>query len=123
MTIYIEFDEDKKILTIRTPANNQVVLSDEGKSILVQDQNNNKVELNAEGIVFDSPKDIKISAKGTITLDAVGAISITSKADVKSSGLNVNCDAQVGFTAKGTATAELSASGQTVVKGAMVMIN
>lgn len=119
----IEFDDDKKIITIQTPANNKVVLSDEGKSILLQDQNNNKVELSANGIVLDSPKDIKIAAKGGITLDAVNAISLTSKADVKSSGLNVNCDAQVGFTAKGAATAELSASGQTTVKGAMVMIN
>ena len=119
----IEFDDDKKIITIQTPANNKVVLSDDGKSILLQDQNNNKVELNPGGIVLDSPKDIKISAKGTISLDAVGAISISSKADVKSTGLNVSCEAQAGFTAKGTATAELSASGQTVVKGAMVMIN
>jgi hypothetical protein len=38
-------------------------------------------------------------------------------------GLNVSSDAQVGFSAKGTASAELSAAGQTVVKGAMVMIN
>jgi hypothetical protein len=29
----------------------------------------------------------------------------------------------MGFTAKGATTAELSASGQTTVKGAMVMIN
>lgn len=119
----IEFDDDKKIITIQTPANNKVVLSDDGKSILMQDQNNNKVELSASGIVLDSPKDIKMTAKGGITIDAVNAISITSKADVKSSGLNVNCDAQIGFAAKGAATAELSASGQTTVKGAMVMIN
>jgi hypothetical protein len=37
--------------------------------------------------------------------------------------LNVQATAQVGLTAKGTASAELSASGQTTVKGAMVMIN
>jgi len=49
------------------------------------------------------------------------------KAQIKgwgqSAGLNVNCEAQVGFAAKGNASAELSAAGQTVVKGAMVMIN
>ena len=50
-------------------------------------------------------------------------MSISSKADVKAQGLNVECQAQVGFAAKGTATAELSASGQTTVRGAMVMIN
>lgn len=119
----IEFDDDKKIITVTTPGNNKVVLSDDGKSILLQDQNSNKAELGAAGITLDSPKDIKISAKGSITIDAIGAISISSKADVNSSGLNVSCDAQVGFTAKGAASAELSASGQTVVKGAMVMIN
>jgi Rhs element Vgr protein len=119
----IEFDDDKKVITITTPGTNKIVLSDDGKSILVQDQNSNKVELGTGGITLDSPKDIKISAKGAITIDAVGAISIASKADVKTTGLNVNSEAQVGFVAKGAATAELSASGQTTVKGAMVMIN
>lgn len=119
----IEFDDDKKIITLLTPGNNTVVLSDDGKSILLQDQNNNKVELSASGIVLDSPKDITISAKGKITLDAVGEIGITSKADVKIAGLNINNTANVGFVAKGNASAELSASGQTIVKGAMVMIN
>ena len=119
----IEFDEDKKVITITTPGNNKIVISDDGKSILLQDQNNNKVELNPSGITLDSPKDIKLTAKGGITLDAVNAISFTSKADVKSAGLNISNEAQVGFTAKGNASAELSAAGQTVVKGAMVMIN
>lgn len=119
----IEFDDDKKVITITTPGNNKIVLSDDAKSILVQDQNSNKIELGTGGITIDSPKDIKITAKGGITLDAVNAISITSKADVKTAGLNVNNEAQVGFVAKGTATAELSASGQTTVKGAIVMIN
>ena len=50
-------------------------------------------------------------------------MTITSKADVKIDGLNVNCEAKVGLVAKGAASAELSASGQTTVKGAMVMIN
>jgi Rhs element Vgr protein len=119
----IEFDDDKKVITITTPANNKIVLSDDDKSILVQDQNSNKVLLGTGGITLDSPKDIKISAKGGITIDAVGAIAISSKADVKTTGLNVNSEAQVGFVAKGAASAELSASGQTTVKGAMVMIN
>jgi uncharacterized protein involved in type VI secretion and phage assembly len=121
--VKIEIDDKDKVLTITTPGNNKIVLSDKDKSILLQDQNSNKVELGTGGITLDSPKDIKITAKGGITLDAVNAVSITSKADVKGSGLNVSFEAQVGFTGKGSATAELSASGQTTVKGAMVMIN
>jgi Rhs element Vgr protein len=119
----VEFEEKDKTITIITPGNNKVVISDKDKSILLLDQNNNKVELKPEGIVIDSAKDITISAKGKITIDAMQSIGITAKQDVKISGLNVSNEAQVGFTAKGNATAELSASGQTTVKGAMVMIN
>lgn len=119
----VEFDDDKKVITIATPAANTIVLSDDSKSILMKDENGNEVELGPSGIRIESPKDIQVTAKGTITIDAVGQIGITSKADVTTKGLNVNNEAQVGFTAKGNATAELSASGQTTVKGAMVMIN
>lgn len=119
----IELNEEDKVITVTTPGNNKIVLSDKDKSILLQDQNQNKVELNSSGITLDSPKNIQINAKGTISLDAVGAVSVSSKADVKCAGLNVNCEAQVGFLGKGNASSELSAAGQTVVKGAMVMIN
>lgn len=119
----MEFDDDKKIITLITPANNKIVISDDGKSILLQDQTSNKVELNTSGITLDSPKDISITAKGKITLTATGNIEATSQADVKGSGLNVSLEAKVGMTAKGSATAEVSASGTTTIKGAMVMIN
>lgn len=119
----VEFDDDKKVITIITPGNNQLIISDEDKSILLEDQNGNKLELSESGILLDSPKDISISAKGKISIEAVGEIGITSKADVSVEGLNVNHSASVGFVAKGNASAELSASGQTTVKGAMVMIN
>lgn len=119
----LEFDDEKKIITVITPAKNEIVVSDDGKSILLKDQTGNKIELNPDGILLDSPKDIKINAKGKIAIDAVGEISVSSKADVKVTGLNINNTAQVGFVGKGSATAELSASGQTTVKGAMVMIN
>ena len=119
----LTFDEEKKVVTLETPGKNKIVISDDGKSILLQDQTNNKVELSESGILLDSPKDIKITAKGKITLDAVGNVEITAKADIKSSGLNINETAQVGFVAKGAASAELSASGTTTIKGAMVMVN
>jgi Rhs element Vgr protein len=119
----IEFNEKDKVITIVTPQQNRAVLSDKQQSILLQDQNGNKVELNPQGITIDTPRDLKISAKGTITVEAVGAISVSSTANAQIHGLNVACEADVGFSAKGSATAELSAAGQTTVRGAMVMIN
>jgi len=121
--ISIAFDDDKKILTVETPGKNQVVLSDEGKSILLKDQNGNQVKLSESGILLDSPKDITIKAAGKIVLQGTGNVELDSKADLKGKGMNVNLEAQVGMVAKGAASAEFSASGQTTVKGAMVMIN
>ncbi|MPY23415.1 type VI secretion system tip protein VgrG [Shewanella psychropiezotolerans] len=119
----IEFNEEDKVITIITPGENKVVISDKDKSIVLEDQNSNKLELNSSGITLDSPKDINITAKGKMTLSAVGEMSLSSNADLKLAGLNINQTAQVGFVAKGSASAELSASGQTTIKGAMVMIN
>ncbi|WP_085315872.1 type VI secretion system tip protein VgrG [Derxia lacustris] len=119
----LEFDDDKKVVTVVTPAGNTVVVSDDGKSILLQDQTGNKVELGTSGILLDSPKDITLTATGNIKLSATGKVEIAATQDLKASGLNVTAEAQVALTVKGTATAELSASGQTTVKGALVMIN
>lgn len=98
-------------------------MSDEGKSITVADQNKNKVVLDNGGIELSSAKDIKLTAKGNISLSATGKVNIDAKSDVAVNGTNVNVKAKVGAKVKGNATAELSASGQTTVKGAMVMIN
>ncbi|EJL89764.1 Rhs element Vgr protein [Herbaspirillum sp. CF444] len=117
------FDDEKKVITIITPEKNSIVLSDDAKSICLTDQNSNKIEMNPDGILLDSPKDIVINAKGKISISAVANIESSAKADIKSEALNINNTAKVGFVAKGSATAELSASGQTTVKGAMVMIN
>jgi hypothetical protein len=60
---------------------------------------------------------------GNINIDATAKINITSKQDLALSGLNISASADAGFTAKGSATAELSAAGQTTIAGAIVMIN
>ncbi len=119
----LEFNDEDKVVTVSTPGKNTVVLSDKDKSIVLTDQNGNKVSLGPAGIMLESPKDIKIDAKGALTISSVGALTLSAKADVKVEGLNVSCEAQVGLTAKGSATAELSAAGQTTIKGALVMIN
>lgn len=119
----ITFDDEKKITKIETPGGNSITLSDDAKSIEIVDQNSNSLKMTSSGINLQSNKDITIKATGNITLDATGKLNLTAKQDVAVSGMNVNNTAQVGFTAKGNATAEVSASGQTTVKGGIVMIN
>jgi len=119
----ITMDDEKKVIKIETPGGNMVTISDEDKSIELKDQNSNSVKMSSSGIDLTSAKDINIKATGGITLDATTKVSITAKQDVALTGLNVTATANVGFTAKGNATAEISASGQTTVKGGIVMIN
>lgn len=119
----IEFNEEKKIITVSTPGKNTVELSDDGKHIKLTDPNKNEMTMDKDGITLSSAKDITLKAKGNIKLDATLKLSATAKQDASLEGLNVKVQAKVGATVKGNATAELSASGQTTVKGAMVMIN
>lgn len=119
----IEFDEEKKIITLHTPGKNKIEINDDGKFIKLSDQNKNEIVMDSSGILLSSAKDIKMQAKGNISLDATANAEVKAKSDVAIDGMNVKATAKIGFSAKGNATAELSASGQTTVKGAMVMIN
>ena len=117
------FDDEKKVITMKTPNGNSIEISDDGKCISLKDQQSNEIKMDNGGISLTSNKDIKLTAKGAITMNANSKISCSSKADVSIDGTNVKVQAKIGVSAKGNATAELSASGQTTVKGAMVMIN
>jgi hypothetical protein len=121
--LVLEMDEDRKSVTLKTPGGNEISICDESKAVHLTDQNGNKISMDASGIRIDSCKDVIINAKSNINLAAVSNIEMRSKADTRIHGMNVIGTADVGMTLKGNATAEISAAGQTVVKGAMVMIN
>ncbi len=119
----IEFDEEKKTITLCTPAGNRLEISDDKQSVTLSDQNGNEIRLDKSGIALTSAKEIKLTAKGDIAMDAAMKLNGTAQQDIRLEGLNVGIQAKMGATVKGNASAELSASGQTTVKGAMVMIN
>ena len=119
----VEFNEEKKSITVTTPGKRKFVLDDDGKKITVEDPSGNKLEMSDSGIKVESKKDITFDTKGKFNVSAVGGIALCSKGDLKGEGMNVEFNGKVGFTGKGSAKAEVSASGQTVIKGAMVMIN
>ncbi|UJF17196.1 type VI secretion system tip protein VgrG [Vibrio sp. SS-MA-C1-2] len=83
------------------------------------------------GSISQSGSSISLSSDGSLSAKAGSSMSLsasssfsakgTSGATIK--GLNVTVQGDVGATLKGSATAEVSASGQTTVKGAIVMVN
>ncbi|MEB3357915.1 MAG: type VI secretion system tip protein VgrG [Synechococcales bacterium] len=109
------FDDEKKVMTLETPAGNKVVLSDEDKSIVLTDQHSNTVTLNSSGIELKSSKDI--------VLEATGKVTIKATQDASLEGMNVNVKANSQFKAQGNAGAEVSTSAIAVLKGSLVQIN
>jgi uncharacterized protein involved in type VI secretion and phage assembly len=105
--IELRFDDDKKVVTLKTPGGNSVVVSDEDQGIVLEDQNGNKLTLNADGITLESAADVSIKASG----------------DVKVEGANVEASAQAQFKAEGSGGAEVSSSANTTIKGSLVQIN
>lgn len=122
--ITVEFDEEKKAFSLKTPDERCIVLSDKDKLISISDKKGNKIEFSDNGIEITSPKDISISSKAGVKIDAVKDIATSSKSgNINAEGINVELKAKASLTAKGTASAEFSASGVTTVKGALVKIN
>ncbi|MEM8906485.1 MAG: type VI secretion system tip protein VgrG, partial [Bacteroidota bacterium] len=101
------FNDDLNTIQIETPKGNLILLSEEDGGILLEDENGNKVQTSSDGILIESAKDVVIKASGDLTME----------------GTNIEIKANANFKAEGSAGAELSASGSTVVKGAVVQIN
>ena len=101
------FDDDKKIMSFETPGGNKITLSEEDKAVKIEDQNGNKIELTADGIKLDSAKALQLKAATDCKLEATGAL--------EAKGNDVKLTAQ--------ASAELSSSATTTIKGGMVKIN
>lgn len=121
--VKIIFDDEKKVLTLVTPQSNTIVLSDDEKSISLNDQNGNKIEMNSSGITIQSASNIVLKASENITAEATSDISVKANNALDLKGLNVTGSAEAQMVMKGEASSELSASGNVTVKGAMVMIN
>jgi hypothetical protein len=51
--LILQFDDDKKEITIKTPAANTITISDDKKAITIEDQNGNKIETNEDGITLN----------------------------------------------------------------------
>ena len=120
----LEFDDKDKILTLLTPGGNTLIFSDKDKGITLEDLNGNKIKTSTSGIEITSDFNITIKSGQKVAISGTTGVNVEcSGGDIGIKGLNVAAEAQVKASLKGTAQAELVASGQTVVKGGVVMIN
>ncbi|MEM9919702.1 MAG: type VI secretion system tip protein VgrG, partial [Bacteroidota bacterium] len=101
------FDDDKISMKFETPAGKFITLDEDAGIIGLEDENGNKITMDADGITLDSAKDIVLKASG----------------DVKVEGNNIEHKANMNFKAEGSAGMEVSSSATTTVKGSLVQIN
>lgn len=101
------FNDDLVSATLETPNGNKLQLSEDEGGILIEDENGHSITLNSDGIELSSSADLKLTASGDITLE----------------GTNITQKANAQFAAEGASAAELKASGNTTIKGAIVQIN
>ncbi len=122
--IYIQFDDDNKVLTVLTPGNNKIVMSDKDKQISLTDENANSITMSADGITIKSPKTITIQAD--LKISATGTTGITASAsggDIQLSAINIKSTADAQFSAAGSATMALNGGGELTMQAGMIMIN
>lgn len=101
------FDDDKKSISIETPAGKKIVLDEDAGSIVVEDDNSNVITVDDSGIAIESASDINLTASGDVNIE----------------GTNVNITANAQFKAEGAAGVEMSSSATATLKGSLVQIN
>lgn len=98
--ITMTFDDEKKVILLKTPGNNSLSISDDKKGIVIEDQNGNSLTLDSDGITIKSAKELILKASG----------------DIKAEGKNVEVKAQTALKASGGSTVDVS-SVNTTIKG------
>lgn len=101
------FNDEKKTISIETPAGNKVLLSEDDKAIKMKDQHGNKFSMDQDGVKIESIKDIVLKAA----------------TDIKAEGVNIDVKGSAAAKMEGSGTAEISSGGSTTVKGSIVQIN
>ena len=58
------FNDDKKIITIETPKGKKIEINEDDNSMILSDENQNKISLTSDGITIESVKNISIKTSG-----------------------------------------------------------
>jgi Rhs element Vgr protein len=119
----LEFDDEQKIITLKTPGGNKLVISDEALGLTLTDQQGNTITLSEEGVAIASKTSLSLSANTDITIKALGSITLEAGESLQATALTVSATAEAELTLSSSGTAALTGEAITTVKGALVMIN
>ncbi|SDD67516.1 Rhs element Vgr protein [Mucilaginibacter pineti] len=101
------FDDDKKSVTVETPAGKKITLDEDAGVISLEDENNNSIKMDSDGI----------------TIETQGKLMLKAQQDFSAEGMNVSLKANSAFSAEGSASADIKSNGASSLKGSIVQIN
>jgi uncharacterized protein involved in type VI secretion and phage assembly len=119
----ITFDDVNKVVVVRTPGGQVFTLSDQDNTITLADSNQNTIKMSSSGISMASCAAITLSAKTEISMSADTNVALTATNELTAKAAMVGATASATLSLQGDASAKLVSSGETVVQGALVMIN
>tara|TARA_B100001564_G_scaffold46705_1_gene33960 strand:- start:7428 stop:9257 length:1830 start_codon:yes stop_codon:yes gene_type:complete len=118
----IEFDQENEKLSISTEKGNEIKLDEKNTEISIKDANDNEISISGDNIFLKCKSDIKLDSSNII-MNASGNIKLDSKSDLNFTAANIDNNAKIKFSAKGSAGTEISSSSVTTLKGSIVQIN
>jgi len=101
------FDDDKKSVTVETPAGKKILVDEDSGVISLEDENNNSIVMNRDGITVKSGKDINLEASGNINM----------------SSTNLDAKSKISMNLDGGANAKFESSAAITINSALVKIN
>jgi Rhs element Vgr protein len=104
----VSFNDKTKALRLDTPAGNSLAMSEDEKSLILADQNGNKIALTPDGVRIESAKALTFKAGADVGVESPTALSVKAGTEL---------------TLEGKLKAELSSPATTKVMGGMVQIN
>ncbi|RLA16858.1 MAG: Rhs element Vgr protein [Gammaproteobacteria bacterium] len=105
--IKLLFNDDTSTFTLETPNGNRLIVDDSSGSVTLEDESGNLLKMESSGVTIESVADINIKASGDVNIE----------------GTSINIAAATEAKIEGSAGAEISSGGSTVVKGSIVQIN
>lgn len=120
--LQIQFDDENIVMTMVTPNNNTIVISDKDEGITITDQNSNQVQMNGDGITVESKSSMTIKAANDLTIQG-SSITISADNDVSVSGGSISISADQSVSISGNSGCDISSSAETNISGSMVNLN
>lgn len=85
------WNDEKAIHEISTPAGNKILISEDSQSIIIEDQNRNKIEMKNDAINIESNLDINLKATNKIKLEAANIeVNASGISEIKGGLVKIN---------------------------------